>query len=53
MAATETRGAPPASSRNIEEEPGTRFIATGGGEGTVPAWSAPRIQYTAPPASSR
>lgn len=48
MAATETRGAPPASSRNIEEEPGTRFIATGGGEGTVPAWSAPRIQYTAP-----
>ncbi|MCC4114394.1 DUF2345 domain-containing protein [Aromatoleum toluclasticum] len=25
-----------------------RFLAAGGGTGTVPAWSAPRIQYSAP-----
>ena len=53
MAATETRGAPPASSRNIEEEPGTRFIATGGGEGTVPPGARRAFNTQPPPASSR
>ncbi len=46
MSATQTRGAgAPAGGAGRSE---TSIAATGGGEGSVPAWSAPRIQYSAP-----
>ncbi|WP_040394756.1 type VI secretion system Vgr family protein [Aromatoleum toluclasticum] len=38
---TERQGTDAAASRGS-------FLAAGGGTGTVPAWSAPRIQYSAP-----
>ncbi|MCB1901135.1 MAG: type VI secretion system tip protein VgrG [Rhodocyclaceae bacterium] len=48
MSATQTRGAGAGAPTGSAGRSETSIAATGGGEGTVPAWSAPRIQYSAP-----
>lgn len=41
-------GTPPVAGMNAPGHGGSGFKTTAGGEGTVPAWSAPRLQYSAP-----